>query len=89
MTLTRTVVLLSGTLAVMLTVVILRTETTRLHYRLSQLDRQERALQQQLREKELELARLRNPALIRAQALKMRFPQEPDPGDDSPESIEP
>ncbi|MBN2445334.1 MAG: hypothetical protein JXO22_01315 [Phycisphaerae bacterium] len=82
MTLARTVVVLGGTLAVMLVVVVLRTETSRLHYQMSQLDREAAVLRQQLRERELELARLRNPARIRARALDMRFEQEPPAGDE-------
>lgn len=61
------IVVLSGGLAVMLVVVVLRTETTRLHYEVSQRERQTEGLHQQLRESELELARLRNPMLIREQ----------------------
>ncbi len=67
MTLLRTIVVLSGGLVVMLVVVVLRTETTRLHYEVSQRERQAEGLHQQMRESELELARLRNPMLIREQ----------------------
>jgi hypothetical protein len=62
----------------MLVVVVLRAESTRLHNELSNLDHQASLLWQQLREEELELARLRNPALIRARAAEMRLGGETD-----------
>lgn len=70
MTLGRTAALLTGALAVMLTVVVLRAETTRLHFELVRLERRAATLRQELREKELELARLRNPARIRDRVLR-------------------
>ncbi len=66
MPLRRTIVILAGAAATMLTVAMLRAETAHLHYVLSQLDRRAGALRQELREKQLELARLRNPAKIRS-----------------------
>lgn len=77
MSLRRTVVILGVGLASLLTVVILRAETTRLHSELSQLDRRAVVLWQELRENELELARLRNPALIRARVAQMRLQDSP------------
>lgn len=65
MTLFRMIVVLIGALAVLLCVVILRAETTRLHYEISQCERRVEACCQRLREAELELARLRNPMMIR------------------------
>ena len=50
--------------AALIAVVLLRAESSHLHYELSQLDRQASVLRQELREKEVELARLRNPAMI-------------------------
>ena len=73
MSLRRTVVILGVGLATLLTVVILRAETTRLHSDLSLLDSRAAVLWQELRENELELARLRNPALIRARVAQMRL----------------
>ncbi len=73
MTLTRMIVTLAGALAVMLTVVILRAECTRLHFDVSRLDKRGDGLIQQMREEELELARLRNPAVIRARVAEMRL----------------
>ena len=64
--------MLAAILMAMMAVVGVRTEATSLHYALSQFDRRTRALQQELREKELELARLRNPALIRVKLAELR-----------------
>lgn len=69
MTLMRTVVVLGAALVIMLTVVIVRAETTHLHYRAWQLDREARDLRIELRRKELELALRRNPALLLDPAL--------------------
>ena len=60
-------------LAGMMAVVVSRAEATRLHYELSQLDRRAQILRQELIEKELELERLRNPALIRAKLAELRM----------------
>jgi len=64
-TLFRTIVILAGGLVLMLSVVILRAETARLHYEISRYERRADECSQQLREAELELARLRNPMMIR------------------------
>jgi hypothetical protein len=82
MTLWRTIVFLGVLAAVMLTVVVLRAETTRLNYRLSELDREAEGIRQQLREKELELARRRHPMLIRSRALEMRLTSESAAGEE-------
>lgn len=74
MTLLRSAVLLAGALIVMLSVIMLRTETTRTNYRISRFDQQADALRQQLRDEELKLQRLRNPALIRAKAKELKLP---------------
>lgn len=65
MTLFRIIVVLTGALVVMLLVVMLRAETTRLHYEISECERQADQYREQLRALELELARLRNPVVIR------------------------
>ncbi len=88
MTLTRTIVLLAVALAVMLTVVIVRAETTRLHNRFAQLEFDARVLRQQLRERELELARLRDPALIRGRAADLRLAG-PESAADSNDAVGP
>jgi hypothetical protein len=77
MSLRRTVVILGVGLAILLTVVILRAETTHLHSELSLLDGRAAVLWQELREDELELARLRNPALIRARVAQVRLQDSP------------
>lgn len=64
---------LATAITAMMAIVLLRAETTRLHYQLSQLDRRAAVLRQELREKELELARLRNPAVIRAKLAEFRL----------------
>lgn len=71
MTLFRMIVVLVGALAVLLCVAILRAETTRLHYEISARERRAAECCQQLREAELELARLRNPMLIRDQVQRV------------------
>ena len=83
MTLTRMVCILAGALAIMLAVVILRAERTRLDYDVSQLDRRADGLVQQLRAEELELARLKHPALIRARVAEMRLGTAPETPDKS------
>jgi hypothetical protein len=67
---------LATVLVAMMAVVLLRAETARLHYAVSQLDRRAAVLRQELREKELELARLRNPAVIRAKLAEWRLRQD-------------
>lgn len=64
MTLTRIVILLALALIVMLTVVVLRAETTRVHYEISALERRDAALRQQVRHEELCLHRARSPAAL-------------------------
>ncbi len=73
MTLTRMVCILAGALAIMLTVVILRAEATRLSYDVSRLELRERGLVQQIQADTDELNRLKNPALIRARVAEMRL----------------
>ncbi|MGE0480710.1 MAG: hypothetical protein AB7Q17_09585 [Phycisphaerae bacterium] len=79
MTLTRTVVALALLLVVMVTVVILRAETTRLGHDIAQLDARADTLVDQIREQELELTRLRNPELIRARVGELRLRGEAAP----------
>lgn len=52
-------------LAVLLAVVVLRSETTRLHYEIASQQQQADNIRHTLRQAELELARLRNPMLLR------------------------
>ena len=65
MSLFRMIVLLAGTLLVLLTIAILRVETTRLHYDISRIERQITEQRQQLRASEIELARLQSPMFLR------------------------
>ncbi len=72
MSLARVIVVLVSTLAVMLAVVILRTEATRMHRRTASLDERAVVLEQELREKELELSRRRSPTEIRSRVAELR-----------------
>lgn len=65
MTLWRIIIIIGGALLLMLCVVTLRTETTRLHYVISQHEQRVTELRQKLRQAELELAQLKNPLLLR------------------------
>lgn len=67
-----TLVLLSA-LLVMLAVVVLRSERTRLQFETSQCDRESEALRQEVRERELEFARLSNPGLLRQRLMDMKI----------------
>lgn len=73
MSLFRIAIVLGSALAVMMTVVVLRAESTALHFELSQYDTRVDRQHQDLHERELELARLRNPALIRARIADLRL----------------
>ena len=77
MTLKRLVVVLGATLAGLLAVVMLRAENRRLHYLISQQDQRADALVSEIREKELELARLSNPRKIRERAAALRMNDAP------------
>ncbi len=86
MTLFRIIVLLAGGLLLLLTVVTLRAETTRLHHEISRCERAADEIRQELVEAELELARLKNPTRIRQrmeQAVS-RFAEEPAPPEPAP-----
>lgn len=73
MSLTRMIVLFVAALAIMLAVVALRAETTRVHYLISELDRQEDALRQEQRHEALALERARNPAALLERIKQMRL----------------
>jgi hypothetical protein len=75
---TRIVFILGGGLLVMLATVAFRAEATRLQYRQVQVERDILAARQVLREKELELARLRNPAMIQRRVLEHYFDTQAD-----------
>ncbi len=87
MTLFRIIAFLVGGLLLLLVVVIQRAETTRLHYEIARCERSADELRQQLREAELELARLRNPRRIRQsmeQALSQFGAPAPTPSEPNP-----
>jgi len=65
MTLLRIIVVLAGGLALLVCAVVLRAETTRLHYEISRSEQRAVQVRQRLREAELELERQRNPMLLR------------------------
>lgn len=71
MTLRRIIPILATALVVMTAIVLLRSEAARRNYTLSRLERRAGMLRQALSEQELELARLRNPGLIRATLSRM------------------
>lgn len=68
MTLLRTIVVLVAGLLVLLAVVVLRTESARLHYRIAATERETRAVHARIRAGEVELARLQNPMILRRRA---------------------
>ncbi len=73
MTLPRTIGLLVSLTAILLIVVILRGETARIHYDMSDLDRDADALRLQMRENELEIVRLRDPDRVAERAAAARI----------------
>lgn len=68
MTLLRMIVIFVGALVLLLSVVVLRAQTSRLHYEIARCQRQTEELQQELIDAELELARLRSPTRLRQRA---------------------
>jgi len=83
--LSRIVVVLVCGLLVMLATVLLRVETTRLHYRISLCDQRSEEYRHELRALQLELARLRDPSVIRARIVNLRSPgNEPQQQDKGP-----
>ena len=73
MSLIRLAVLLLAAVIAMLSVVVLRTETTRVERRISETDREIALLRRLIREKELDLARWSSPALIRTRWKDIRM----------------
>ncbi len=72
------ILILALVLVAMMSVVLVRAETIRLHYQLSQLDSRADVLRQEIVEKQLELERLRNPKLIRARLTQWRLGESPN-----------
>ncbi|MFN0137307.1 MAG: hypothetical protein ACKVS9_14485 [Phycisphaerae bacterium] len=83
----RLVIVLSTSLVVLLSIVILRAETTRINYEISQLESRAEALRLELREKELELARYRDPARIRDRLAQHRIDSAPPPEKKPPPAV--
>ncbi len=80
MTLTRIILLLAGMLALLLTVVVFRAETTRVQYETTELERREDALREELRHERLALQRASNPAELLERVRQLRFAKPaPDP----------
>ena len=79
MPIVRTTAVLGAALVVLMTVVMLRAETTHLNYEVSQLDARAETLLSELHESEIEIARLRNPAMIRGRVAEMRLGPAPSP----------
>lgn len=71
MTVFRIIVLVSGAALVLLTVVVLRVETARLHFERGVLMRECSELVRLRDARQLELDRLRNPSTIRAQMQRL------------------
>lgn len=69
---TRVIVLLGLAMVVMLLAAALRAEGRRLHHEVALLDAQSADLERRLAQRELEFARLSNPAQIRERAEKLR-----------------
>ena len=73
MTLRRMIALFLGALVIMLTVVVLRAETTRVHYEISQLDQRSDALRLELLRERSALQQARNPAALLERVKDMRL----------------
>ena len=73
MTLRRMIALFVGALVVMLAVVVLRAETTRVHYEISKLDQRSDALRLELLWERSALQRARNPANLLERVKDMRL----------------
>jgi competence protein ComGF len=73
MTLTRIIVVLVGALAIMMAIIILRSESTHQQYEISELERREDVLRQEFRREQLALQRVRNPAELLERVQKIRL----------------
>jgi hypothetical protein len=80
MTLTRIIVVLVGALAIMMAVIILRSESTHQQYEISELERRADVLRQEFHRQQLALQRVRNPAELLERVQKIRFPASQPPG---------
>lgn len=88
----RAILMIGAVFPILLLIVLLRAETTRLEYRLSQYDRRAVLLLDELRESEVVLERLRDPQRIRNLIASARLAEvvgEPGSADASPREPEP
>lgn len=72
MSIPRLILVMLSALGVMLTLVILRTETVRFQYKAAKSERECDSLEQDIRERELELARIGNPVALRDRLIDLR-----------------
>ncbi|MFO0839676.1 MAG: hypothetical protein U1D55_14260 [Phycisphaerae bacterium] len=79
MSLARLVIVLGLALAVLLATVTLRAESVRLHREVAEMERRAQVRVREIREQELELARLRNPAVIYERILDLKLEGITDP----------
>lgn len=78
MPLFRVILLLLGGLVLMLAVVMVRSQTTRLHYEIANCVREADGLRQQILEAEMALARLKNPMRLRQKVEEVVVELEPE-----------
>lgn len=69
----RAIAVLSLTFVGLLSVVIVRAEVTRLHYRVARVEREIRVAKQELRDRELVWSRLRSPARIQDETRQLQL----------------
>ncbi len=94
MSIPRLILVMLSALGVMLTLVILRTETVRFQYKTAKAERECDSLEQDIRERELELARIGNPVALRERLIDLRGvepadPPKAPPAKEKPKSVTP
>lgn len=72
MSIARLILVLVSALSVMLTLVVLRTETVRFRYAIANTERDCELLEQDIREGQLDLARLGNPSALRERLIDLK-----------------
>lgn len=72
MSIPRLILVMLSALGVMLTLVILRTETVRFQYKAAKAERECDSLVQDIRDRELELARIGNPVALRERLIDLK-----------------
>jgi len=77
MSLTRVLAVLLGGLLSMLAVVVLRAETTRIHYEITEIERRDDVCRQELRRERLALQRARNPTELLERVRRLRMMETP------------